>query len=320
MNQGLEPAGRAGAVRAAVLHLALRLDDLDAAERAVRRHLPHDGAGPVLSGRTDDLRDHVPRPLHDDEVTFADVLAVDVLLIVQRRAGHGHPADRHRLELGPRVERTCPAHSDMDPVERRDRSRRRPLERPRPPWPLVKGAQPTLLIEGVDLDHDAVDLVVELGTPALPALAGGGDLVDRLESFGVRVRPEPALSQPREHLELRVGRVALVHAGAVDPEREGPLGSDRRIELPQRARRGVAWVRRRFLARSYLRRVEAGEPGEREVDLSANLEELRRYLGVSSAHPQRNRLDRAHVRSHVLAAEPVTAGRRPDEHTTLVDQ
>jgi hypothetical protein len=39
----------------------------------------------VRKDRADDLRDHVAGALDDDEVTLADVLAVDVLLVVERR-------------------------------------------------------------------------------------------------------------------------------------------------------------------------------------------------------------------------------------------
>ena len=40
----------------------------------------------VRPGRPDDLRDHVAGALHDHDVALADLLAVDVLLVVQRRA------------------------------------------------------------------------------------------------------------------------------------------------------------------------------------------------------------------------------------------
>ena len=126
----------------------------DAAERAVGRHLPGHRARPVLACRPDDLRDHVAGPLHDHEVALADVLAVDVLLVVERRGRDGDAADLHRLELGPRVQRARAADPDVDLAQGRDRGRRRPLVRARPPGPLVERAEPLLLLEGVELDHD----------------------------------------------------------------------------------------------------------------------------------------------------------------------
>ena len=55
----------------------------------------------VRSGRADDLRDHVAGALDDHEVALADVLAVDVLLVVERRGRDGDAADLHGLELAP---------------------------------------------------------------------------------------------------------------------------------------------------------------------------------------------------------------------------
>jgi hypothetical protein len=46
------------------------------------------------------LRDDVARPQDDDLVAWADVLAGDVLLVVQRRELDGDPAHVHRLERG----------------------------------------------------------------------------------------------------------------------------------------------------------------------------------------------------------------------------
>ena len=85
-----------------------------------------------------------------------------------------------------------------------DGRHRRPLVRARPARTLVQTPSRALLVEGVDLDHDAVDLVVELQPALLPLDARGGDLVDRLEPLGVRIRAQAVLAQPLEHLELRL--------------------------------------------------------------------------------------------------------------------
>ena len=61
----------------------------------------------------------------------------------------------------PRVQRPGAPDADRDLVEPRHRGHRRPLERARPARPLVQRAEAALLVERVDLDHDAVDLVVE---------------------------------------------------------------------------------------------------------------------------------------------------------------
>ncbi len=49
----------------------------------------------------DDLRDDVAGPLHDHAIALADLLAVDVLFVVQGGRRDRHAADLHRLELRP---------------------------------------------------------------------------------------------------------------------------------------------------------------------------------------------------------------------------
>src|SRR5262249_34053545 len=180
VDQRLEPARRTRLVRTAVHRLALWLDDVRAAQGALFRHLERLRAGLVLARRADDLRDDVPGALHDDDVALADVLAVDVLLIVQRCARDGDAADLDRLEHRPRVERARAADADRDLVQPRRRRHPRPLRRARPARPLVQRAEPTLLLERIDLDHDAVDLVVELDPLLLPFRASARHRLDRV--------------------------------------------------------------------------------------------------------------------------------------------
>ena len=92
------------------------------------------------------------------------------------------------------------ADADADLVQARHRGHRRPLERTRPARALVQGAEPALLVVRVDLDDDAVDLVVELRAAKLPCAAALGDLLDRLDalartgSCGSRARAATAAS------------------------------------------------------------------------------------------------------------------------------
>src|SRR5207253_3742281 len=168
VDQRLEPAGGAGAVRAAVHRLAFRLHDLGAAERAVGRHPELLRSAAMRARRTDDLWDDVAGALDDDVVALADLLAIDVLFVVQRRASDGDAADLDRLHDRPRIERAGAAHSDSDLEQPRHRRHRRPLVGACPAGARVQGSKSPLLVEGVDLDHDAVDLVVELQPPFLP--------------------------------------------------------------------------------------------------------------------------------------------------------
>ena len=122
----------------------------------------------VREHRADDLRDHVAGALDDHDVALADVLAVDVLLVVERRLGDGDAADLDRLQLRPRVERARAADADVDLFSFVCRGHRRPLVGARPARAAVQRAEPLLLLDRVDLAHHAVDLVVELDAPRPP--------------------------------------------------------------------------------------------------------------------------------------------------------
>ena len=86
---------------------------LAAARRADLGHLVGLGAlGPLVEHDAHHLRDHVAGAAHDHRVADADVLARDLVLVVQRGVGDDHAAHRHRLELGGRRERAGAADLD----------------------------------------------------------------------------------------------------------------------------------------------------------------------------------------------------------------
>ena len=276
VDQRLETAGRTRAVRAAVHRLALRLDDLRAAERAMRRHSEFLRPAPMRSRGPDDLGNDVARALDDDVVALADPFAVDVLLVVQRRARDGDAPDLDGLHDRPGIQRTGPPHPDADLEQTSDRRQRRPFVRARPTRTRMQHAEPALLVERVDLDHDAVDLVVELQPPLLPLDTGRGHVVDRLEPLGVRVGAQAVLAQPLEHRKLRLELDAIAATGSVDPDRERPVGSDRRVLLAEASRRRVARIRRELLARARQALVQLPEAAERQVHLAPHLDQSRR--------------------------------------------
>src|SRR5262249_5595196 len=150
-----------------------------------------------------------------------------------------------------------------------------------------------------------------------PGDAGCGNVLDRLEPLGERVRAEAALAQPCEHLGLRRELDALPVTSAVDPGGQRAVSRDRRVLLSQRAGGGIARVGRELLIRAGEAFVELTEAGKGEVDLAAHLDDYRR---VVTLHAERDRLDRAQVRRHVLALDAVAARRTTYEDAVLVRQ
>ena len=276
-------------------------------------------AGAALGDRGHDLRDHVPGPHDDHLVALPDVLAGEVLLVVEGGSAHGHAADLDRLQHRVRdhVAGAADVHADL--LQLRDRGRGRELEGDRPAGLAPDDAQLALRLEVVDLHDDAVDLEVEVLAPLLPGMACLDDRGEVVVQLDVAVHLEAVGAQPLERLEVGLEVEALAGADAVAPDRQGPRRCQLRVELADRAGGRVAGVRERALARGGALLVQPGEVGQRQVDLAANLQQRRGPFAVRRQR-QRDRPDRPQVVGHVLPDLTVAPGGAADEHAVLVDE
>ena len=163
VDQRLEPARGARAVRAAVHHLALGLDDRGAAERAVRRH-PELAAFPARAGPPGPTTCGITSPARWT-ITWSPS-RISLRLMSSSLCSVARETVTPPTCTGSRI-----AHGLSAPVrptriaiwcELRLRGRRRPLVGAGPARTRVERAEHGLLGERVDLDHDPVDLVVEL--------------------------------------------------------------------------------------------------------------------------------------------------------------
>ena len=136
---------------AAVRDLALLVHHGAAARGARPGHAPLRGVGGALrEHRPHDLGDHVTRLVHHDGIAHAHVLAVHLVLVVQRRARDGGARDRHRVEFRDRREHARAAHLDADLAQDGLLLLRRELERDRPARGARGEAELVLLGEAVD--------------------------------------------------------------------------------------------------------------------------------------------------------------------------
>ena len=227
------------------------LDRRRAAHRAAFRR-PGQGRAPLVLDdvrrRRDDLRDDVTGAYHDHVLAGADVLAHDVLLVVERRHLDRHPRHGHGREHGVRVqvaELPRVPHHFLQPRHRRGRWE---LPGDRPARVAPDRAEPALKLEIVDLDHGAVDLEVELAPARLPGPALRDHLVGAVEQADLAIDAEAVLAQPRERLEMRPERQAVRDPDLIAPDRQRPLGRVGRIQLADRPGGRVAWVHERRLA------------------------------------------------------------------------
>ena len=155
--------GRAADVRAADGDLALEPLDARAARGAVRGHCERLlCTGTFFGDDLDDLRDDVPALFHQHRVAGADVLAADLVLIVERSARHRRARELHRLDDSHRRKRAGAPDLDEDLCQLRGRLLGRELISNRPPWTSGFFTQRPLQIKVIDFDHHPVDFIKKI--------------------------------------------------------------------------------------------------------------------------------------------------------------
>ena len=175
MLEALDPLGRADKAAGAAPHgIDLAGDGIDLAHGMAAASRAQSGKDelfralrPLLLNHAENLRDDVAGALDDDRVADADVLALDLILVMQRRVLHHDAADGHRLELGHRRKRAGAADLDLDVVQHRGRLLGGEFMGNGEARRARHVAQALLEIEAVELIDDAVDVVVEAGAAGL---------------------------------------------------------------------------------------------------------------------------------------------------------
>ena len=335
MQKPLERLRRTVDGDAAEVRLALFADDGAAAARTRRGHMPRLRAlRPQRQHGPQHLGDDVARLAHDNGVAHAHVLALHLVLVVQRRARHRGARHHHRLHLGHGRELARAAHLHGDVAQKRGLLLRRELERDGPARRARRVAHRLLLGERVHLHHHAVDLVRQRLAPLYGARAERVDGLARLAALHVGVHVEARLTQPLQKLPLALRRERALVGCRVQKRGQVALRGDGRVLLPQAARSGVARVGERLLAIGLGCGVQRVEAALGHVHLAAQLDGRVRGANVGRAAPspgsdlgqtfraqtQRHVLHRAHVRRHVLARGAVAARGGPHEAPALVGE
>ena len=296
-----------------------------AAFRTALRQAPGGVALLVLVQHPLHRRNHVPPLRHRHPIADRELQGIDVVLVVQRDVGHGGAGDRHRRDARDRRDASGAPHLDVDLPYLGLPLRRVELERQGPARVMSGYPQVSARRQLVDLDHQAVDLVVERRAP----LAGG---LQHLRQRRRRRRVPRRMARLRlfQQLRRRQQPVAAVDRKAQRPQpvhRRGVVG--RRIagkralvgHQPQRNGRHVAALYAPHRAGGEVARVGVGrlgggvevlEFGPRQKDLAAhgNLDRLRQL--------QRHAADRAYVGRDVVAHHAVAAGHGARQPALLV--
>ncbi len=319
VGEPAERLGRAGGVRAIAHRLPLRAHHLAAAGGASLGHDEPPLPTAALAGhRPHDLRDDVSGPLHDHRVADADVLAADVVLVVQRRLLDDDAAHLHRLQHGEGVEAAGAPHVDGDLQQLRRRLDGRELVGHGPARLSSHVAQPLLQRQPVDLHHQAVDLVLQVVALLHPLLVVAVDLLQMAAAGDVGVDAEAEVAQPVERLQVAVRpRSVLQPAKLVDPDVQPPGRRHAGVELAHGAGGGVAGVGEQWLAQVRPLVIESLKGGLGHVDLAPY---LKAGWDFAVPHLHGDAAHSAQVLGDVLPSQAVAPRGPLHEAPALVDQ
>src|SRR6185312_9265515 len=203
---------------------------------------------PALEHHRDDLRDDVAGTLHDDRVALADVLARDLVLVVQGGALDDDAADGDRRQLRDRRQRAVAADLDRDPLEYGLRLLGREFMRDCPARRARGEAEPLLEIEIVDLVDDTVDIVRQGGALLGDGAVEGEHLLDAVAQPRQRIDRQAPSAKALDRLGVRLRHRRARLAPGIGEELERAPGGDRRIELAQRAGGAAARIGEDWLA------------------------------------------------------------------------
>ena len=317
-SEPLPDSGRTGNERAAEKDSVGILDDAGATFRALGRRRPRDLVpGALVLLHADDMGDHLARLLDDDDVAGADVLAGDLVGVVEARAADDRAGQLHRLQIGHRRHRPPAPHLDADPGERCRGLELLKLPRDCPARSFGGCSRLALLGEVVDLDDEAVDLEVEGVELFDEHVAMLDQSADRRESSPPWCDGEPRGPRPGLELRLRADPQAGGVADPVAEEAQGARCALARVKEPDAAGGDVARVGVWRLAIPGLRLVQTNEVGIGHVDLAADLDPRRR---VGAVETQRQVADRPGIVGDVVADSAVAARRCQRQATGVIGQ
>ena len=313
----LEELGGTTGVGTAVHRVAFVLDHGGAADGADLGHLKYSlVSGTAGHHRPHHLRDYVSGPLHHHVVTNANVLALDVLLVVQRGVADRGPADHHRLQNGVGVETAGAPDVDANVQQSGDDPLRRKFVGDCPAGLPTGHAQRILIGEGIDLHHHSVGLVAQVVAALQPGMVVIRHLVQGLTQLVVGIHSKAQSLEPLHRLPMVVGigLAAGVHQ-VIDPNLHVALGGYPRVQVADSSRAGVARVGVQRFAFGLLLLIQASKALQGHVDLTAYFQVGRRVTHQG----QRDAAYCAQVLGHILAGGAVASGSPLNQRAVLVD-
>ena len=311
--------GTVQAAGAARHGLAFGLDDVGTADGAVfgQHHFPG-VPGTALGKHAHDLGNHIPGPAHIDRIADTHVLAAHLIHVVQGGVAHHHAPHFHGRQARHRGDGAGAAHLEFHVPDGGQGLLGGKLAGDGPARGAGDVAQALLLFQVVDLEHHAVDLIVQ----AVALLAHGGEIVQAALKAGHHLqlgRHGQAIA-PDDFHDAAVAVAQRLHgqlAPAIGIKGQGAAGGDLGIELAQAARGGVARVGEGLFPLAPGAFIECLETLFGHENLAAHFQHFGPALPQQA---QGNGADGAHVGGDILAPVAVPPGRTLHQEAVLVAQ
>ena len=236
---------------------------------------------------------------------------------MQRGVPYGCPADYHRLQDSLRGKNAGAPYVDVDVQQVGGRALGGELVGDGPAGLTAGKAEGVLLGEAVDLDHDAVGLIVPVMSAGQHIIVELANLVHGVEDTVLGIYTEAVGAQP-----FQGGPVAGGHgrfAGvveAVGPDLHVAAAGNLRIQLADGAGAGVTGVGVERLAVAGALLVHALEAVQRQVHLTSYFQ----IGGEIAVERVGDALHLAQVAGDILPGLPVAAGGSQDKCSFAIDE
>ncbi len=244
-------------------------------------------------------------------------MRLDLLGVVQARPADDRAGQLDGLQVGHRRDR--PGLADLHTDARHAGCGLVLLELvgDHPPRGLRCGPEAVALVVTVHLEHQPVDLEIQLVQPLDEPLAMVGGRLEAGEACRAGRGGDAVVGHFLEELHVRLRGESLPVADGVTKEPQSPLGADPRVQLADAAGNHVPRVGKQRLALGLLPFVEQHQVAVGHVNLAPWLQQAGVFLAAETFGDV---VDRADVVRHVVACAAVAAGDAAGEQTVFVDQ
>ena len=291
----------------------------------MRRHVPFLGVfGALAQHGPHDFGNHVAGFVDDNRVSHSHVFAAYLVDIVQRGARYGRPGDRYGVEFGDGGQYPGSPNLYANLAQHRALFFGREFECDSPARCARGEAQCGLLFEGIDLHHNAVDVVIQAGAPFERLRAEIVHFGGRFAARGFRVYRKARVAQPAEKFMLRFYMQGVGACRGVQKCCQIAGRGDLWVFLAQAAGCRVARVGKRVASFGIGLFVKAGEAAFRHIDFAAYFDALV-SVGLHAGQARFRKVhghvaNGSHVERHVFARGSIAARCSPHKRSVFIGE